>query len=168
MFLAPLCIPSGHEGRRPLPQASGRPGQPARPGPVGDPQGEDSDSQRPRDEPGGRAGAAQGAAGGGALPEPPSGPGDPRVAQRFSLRQSVVLRKPRMIRPRLRGEAYLVQTMWHSPSGHFLPACRPYCDAADPPPSLRKSDSVLFRRSQEYCADAFSSAVSLLQLERDQ
>lgn len=91
-----LCVLSEREGRRSLLlQPGGRPGQPARPCPVGDePQGEDSHSQRPRDEPGSRAGAAQGASGGGAVPEPASGPGDARVAQRLSVRQPVVLRQP--------------------------------------------------------------------------
>lgn len=159
MFLTPLCILSEHEGRRPVLQPGGRPRQPARPCPVWDePQGEDSHSQRPRDEPGGRAGAAQGAARGSYLPEPPSGSWDPRVPQRFSVRQSVVLRQPRMIQPRTERSSSSPQTI-------------------RPSTALNCTVMLLTRRHlwgketvpcwcpQEHCGDdAFSS--SLLQLER--
>lgn len=92
------CFLSEHESRRPVLQSSGGPRQPARPGPVRvEPEGEDTRAQRPRDEPGGGAWAAQGAARGGALPQSPSGPGNPRVSERLAVRQSVILRQPRVM-----------------------------------------------------------------------
>lgn len=70
--------------------------QPARPGPGpgAKPPWEDSRSHRPRGEPGGGAGAPAGTARGGAVPESAAGSGDPRVPERLSVRQPVVLRQP--------------------------------------------------------------------------
>lgn len=86
-----VLLPSaGREGWRATLLKPACPG----PGPGDEPPREDSCPQRPRGESGGWAGAAAGAARGGAVPESAAGTGDPRVPERLSVRQPVVLRQP--------------------------------------------------------------------------